>query len=82
VNKGPIQVSICFKLVPGLLVLGPLSKVALKISIVKNALHLFLGKKYILFSVCFENQHLRTLNENSVTDESLRPNWIEKHMKA
>ncbi len=28
-KKGPIQGSICFKLVPGLLVLGPLSKVAL-----------------------------------------------------
>ncbi len=28
-KKGPIQGSICFKLVPGLLVLGPLSKVTL-----------------------------------------------------
>jgi hypothetical protein len=29
VKKGPIQGSVCFKLVVGLLVLGPLSKVAL-----------------------------------------------------
>ncbi len=28
-KKGPIQGSICFKFVPGLLVLGPLSKVTL-----------------------------------------------------
>jgi len=82
VNKGPIQDSISFKLVPGLLVLGPLSKVALKISIVKNALHWFWKKINILFSVCFQDQHLRTVNENSVRDESLTPNWMENHMKA
>jgi hypothetical protein len=29
VNKGPIQSSICFKFIPGLLVVGPVSKVAL-----------------------------------------------------
>jgi hypothetical protein len=55
--------------------------VALKISIVKNALHWF-WKKNKLFSVCFQDQRLRTLNENSVTDESLTPNWMENHMKA
>jgi len=62
----------------GFLVLEPLSKVALKISI---ALH-WLWKKIILFSVCFQDQHLRTLKENSVTDESLTPNWMENHTKT
>jgi len=58
--------------------LNPLSKVALKISI---ALH-WLWKKFILFCACFQDQHLRTLKENSLTDESLTPNWMENHMKA
>jgi hypothetical protein len=34
VNKGPIQGSICFKLILGLLVLKPLSKVAFNITFV------------------------------------------------
>jgi len=74
VKKGPIQGSICFKLVPGFLVPGPLSKGALKPLLVREvAFQRQLAQKSCLGVIFFSYISSSKKKENFNKGLNLRP---------